>query len=160
MGLQPTSCEIMTWDEVGHWTDWDTQMPWIDFLKFILRERAWKQGRGRERGRKRIPSRLHAVSAEPNVGLDPMNCEIMTWAEIKSQTPNKLSHPGTLGHKFLNASSHFFFLIHHGGSQTTHRPSTVHGVPLWVASLQAVQEQGQGIVNSCVLLSAHWALCP
>ena len=39
------------------------------------RERA---GEGqRERGRERIPSRLHAVSAEPNVGLEPMNREIM-----------------------------------------------------------------------------------
>ena len=26
----------------------------------------------------RIPSRLRAVSAEPNTGLDPTNCEIMT----------------------------------------------------------------------------------
>ena len=32
----------------------------------------------RERERERIPSRLHAVSAEPNVGLAPMNCEIPT----------------------------------------------------------------------------------
>ena len=32
----------------------------------------------RERERKRIPSRLCTVSTEPNVGLNPMNCEIMT----------------------------------------------------------------------------------
>ena len=37
-----------------------------------------KWGRGRERRRERIPSRLHTVSAESNVGLDPMNHEIMT----------------------------------------------------------------------------------
>ena len=39
-----------------------------------------KQGRGRERegGRERIPSRPCAVSAEPDVGLEFMNCEIMT----------------------------------------------------------------------------------
>ena len=35
-------------------------------------------GTQRERGRERIPSRLHAVSTEPNTGLDPMNHEIMT----------------------------------------------------------------------------------
>ena len=29
------------------------------------REHICKQGRGRERGRERIPSRLHAVSAQP-----------------------------------------------------------------------------------------------
>ena len=38
-----------------------------------------KWGRGRERGRKKeSPSRLHTDSAEPNAGLEPMNCEIMT----------------------------------------------------------------------------------
>ena len=34
--------------------------------------------RERERETERIPSRLHTVSAEPNVGLDFTNCEIMT----------------------------------------------------------------------------------
>ena len=34
--------------------------------------------RERERGRERIPSRLHVVRAEPNSGLNLMNCEIMT----------------------------------------------------------------------------------
>ena len=32
----------------------------------------------REREKERIPSRLRAVSAEPNAGLEPVNCEIMT----------------------------------------------------------------------------------
>ena len=36
------------------------------------------EGRGRERGRERILSRFHAISAEPDVGLNPTNCEIMT----------------------------------------------------------------------------------
>ena len=34
--------------------------------------------RGRGRGKERITSRLHAVSTEPVVGLDPTNHEIMT----------------------------------------------------------------------------------
>ena len=38
------------------------------------RERAREQGRGKER----ISSRLHTVSTESNVGLEPMNREIMT----------------------------------------------------------------------------------
>ena len=42
----------------------------------------------------RIPSRLHTVSAEPNMRLNPTNCEIMTLAKIKSQMLNLLSHPG------------------------------------------------------------------
>ena len=31
-----------------------------------------------------IPTRLCTVSVEPNVGLKPMNYEVMTWAEVKS----------------------------------------------------------------------------
>ena len=34
--------------------------------------------KGRGRGKDRIPSRLHTVRAEPNVGLNPTNHEIMT----------------------------------------------------------------------------------
>ena len=55
---------------------------------FILRDR----GRGRER--ERISSRLHTVSIEPDVGLEPTNFEIMTWAEMESWTLKQLSHPG------------------------------------------------------------------
>ena len=33
---------------------------------------------GRKRDRGRIPNRLHAVSTEPDVGLKPLNREIMT----------------------------------------------------------------------------------
>ena len=31
-------------------------------------------------------SRLQAVSTEPDVGLEPMNREIMTWAEVRRLT--------------------------------------------------------------------------
>ena len=34
--------------------------------------------RERERERERIMSRLHTVSTDPDAGLEPMNCEIMT----------------------------------------------------------------------------------
>ena len=34
--------------------------------------------RGKETGRERIPSRLHAVSTGPSMGLDPPNYEIGT----------------------------------------------------------------------------------
>ena len=44
----------------------------------FFREREHKQGRGRERGRQRIQSRLCTVSAKPSMGLQPMNHEIMT----------------------------------------------------------------------------------
>ena len=52
---------------------------------------------GAERGGgERTPSRLHTVSTEPDAGLNLTNCEIMTRAEIKSWTLNRLSHPGSL----------------------------------------------------------------
>ena len=43
-----------------------------------MRERDSVSEGGAERGRKRIPSRLYTVSAEPDVELEPTNHEIMT----------------------------------------------------------------------------------
>ena len=60
----------------------------------------------RERGRERIPSRLCTVSTEPTVGLEPTNHEIMTSAEIKSQTLNHMSHPGAPVGSVLNYKVH------------------------------------------------------
>ena len=45
-----------------------------------------RRGAERERERERLPNRLRAVSAEPDVVLKQMNREIMTLAKIKSQT--------------------------------------------------------------------------
>ena len=61
---------------------------------YFERERECTSGRGTERGRQRIPSRLHAISREPHKELKPMNHEIMTWAKIKNWRLNQLSHPG------------------------------------------------------------------
>ena len=43
------------------------------FLMFIYFE-----GGGAEKEGERNPSKLHALSTEPSVGLHPMNCEIIT----------------------------------------------------------------------------------
>ena len=48
------------------------------------REHTWG-GVERQRVREKIPSRPCTVSAEPDGGLEPLNCEIMTRAKIKSQ---------------------------------------------------------------------------
>ena len=78
---------------------WNEQM----FLcLFILRTRgsACVCSGGRHRGReskgerKRILSRIHAVSAEPNGRLELMKHEIMTWAKIKCRMLKQPSHPG------------------------------------------------------------------
>ena len=62
------------------------------FIYIFLRGRG-----GAERGRERIPSRLHTFSAEPDAGLKLTNHEIMTRAEIKSKMLIQLSHPGVPG---------------------------------------------------------------
>ena len=59
----------------------------MNFLKFVYFKRVCTSTGGTEtvRAREReIPSRLCNVNAEPGVGLDLTNCEIMTWAKIKS----------------------------------------------------------------------------
>ena len=42
------------------------------------RERERTSKEGAEREEERIPSRFHTVSTEPDSGLKPMNCQIMT----------------------------------------------------------------------------------
>ena len=70
----------------------------LSFILFILREREsvcmHSIGGGTERERERILSRLCTLRAESDTGLKPMDREIMTQAETKSQTFNWLSHPG------------------------------------------------------------------
>ena len=52
------------------------------FFQFIYFEREKEGDQGWDKERKteryRIPSRLHTVSSEPDEGLEPTNCEIMT----------------------------------------------------------------------------------
>ena len=51
------------------------------------REREHKWRRGRQRGGQRTGSGLCADSSEqPNVGLELLNLEIMTWAEVRRST--------------------------------------------------------------------------
>ena len=101
----------------------------------FIYERGRERGGGqRERGRQGIPSRLRAVGAGPDAGLELMNHEITALAEIKSRTLNRLSHPGVpdiwfllseevyltpillfknyylTGHEVTSEKCHFFFL--------------------------------------------------
>ena len=55
-----------------------TSLFFLSFYLLILREREGAGEGQRERRRERIPSRLYTVSAEPSMGLDPTNREIMT----------------------------------------------------------------------------------
>ena len=66
----------------------------------------WERQRGREGQRDRegarIPSRLCNVNAEPHMETQLRNREIVTWAQVKSQPLNWLSHPGVPDSHFSN----------------------------------------------------------
>ena len=54
------------------------------FIYFWERESV--SGRGAEREREtesEAGSKLWAISTEPDMGLEPTNCEIMTWTEVR-----------------------------------------------------------------------------
>ena len=38
-GLELTSCDIMTWPEVGRWTDWATQVPLLKLIATHITKR-------------------------------------------------------------------------------------------------------------------------
>ena len=55
-------------------------------LNFIYIDRQSKWGKSRVRDRERILVSLHTVSAEPDVGLELTNREIMTCVEVRCLT--------------------------------------------------------------------------
>lgn len=87
--------------QVGMGIQWDnecgnplkTEMILFFFFKIyvFIRDRESTKW-GRDRG-ERISIRLHA---QPPLRAQSHDSEIMTWPEIRSQTLNRLSHPGAL----------------------------------------------------------------
>ena len=70
---------------------WQTcpNLPWNQIISFFFSlmfifERQTECGR--KRGRQSIQSRLWAVSTEPDMGLEPTDHEIMTWAKVRHLT--------------------------------------------------------------------------
>ena len=59
----------------------------LTFIHFWETEQEWGRGRKREGNTEsEAGSRIWAVSTEPDTGLEPMNCETMTWAEVGRST--------------------------------------------------------------------------
>ena len=69
--LSTTRCQVDLWALAFNIGCFLTMLIYL----FLESTRAREQGRGQERGRERIPSRL---CADSDVGLKPMNHEIMT----------------------------------------------------------------------------------
>ena len=65
------------------------------FFNVYLLVKEREQGRDREREGDRTPSRLWADSLEPNVGLKPMNHNIMTWVKVRRLTKWATQAPHT-----------------------------------------------------------------
>ena len=80
-------------------------MIWIFLHLFLYFEKERERARAGEGQRERISSRLHTVSLEPDAGLELTNHEVMTLAETRSQTLNRLSHPDT---PWCGSSKHLF----------------------------------------------------
>ena len=62
------------------------------FLKFFIYLWETERGEGQKERETQNPKQLQGT--EHDVGLKLTNSEIVTWAEIKSQTLNQLSFPG------------------------------------------------------------------
>ena len=75
------------------------------FLICIYLERAWAWVGERQR------EDLCVDSTESDAGLHLTNCELMTWASIKSWRLNQLSHPGTPRLKSVRDFPTAFWLI-------------------------------------------------
>ena len=69
---------------------------------FILEKQSetkHERGRGREKetqNLKQAPGSQQAVSTEPDAGLEPTNCEIMTWAKSDAQQTETPRRPSIL----------------------------------------------------------------
>ena len=57
------------------------------FIFERTKERTWTgEGQREKETESKAGSRLWAVSTEPDVGLEPMNREVMTWAKVECLT--------------------------------------------------------------------------
>ena len=107
-GLDPTNREIMTWVEIKNWmlnqpTEprhpiWECVCVCFNFLTLIYflrdRETEHEWGRGKERGKHRIWSRLRALSCQHRAWHGAQTHQRESWPEPKSAL-TRLSHPGT-----------------------------------------------------------------
>ena len=103
----PSATLLRDTDRTLTQTGWDPGSPILFFFFLMFIYLFWGREREREREREqrraeregdRIPRRL---SVEPDVGLESMNHEIMTWAETKNWMLNQFSHPGAPNYTVL-----------------------------------------------------------
>ena len=110
------------------------------------------------------------LSAEPDMGLNLMNPKILPWAEIKSQMPNQLNHPGTSqGASFLTKPRLFKIGLWEENSlvEITAEPLYSPKIDLFImgaswmeipSSLECGHLEGGSIACS-FLCSCYWLQC-
>ena len=102
-GASPHSPRILTWTEIkSHMLNWlnhpgAPQIVLFLIYIFVLRvtERAWVGEGKNERRQKESQAGSELQVQSPMRGSTSQNCEIMTWAEIKSQMLKQLRHTQT-----------------------------------------------------------------
>ena len=99
----------------------------------------------RERGRERIPSRLHTVFIEPNMGLKPTNRDLTTWAEIKSRTLNRPNHPG--------GSKMFIYFWERESKQRRGRERGRERIPSKFCTISSEPDSGLEFTNYEIMMS-------
>ena len=91
-------------------TGWYSMVHLFSYFFLNLLIYFWEVGRDRERRRQRIPSRLHTVSAEPSMGLNPQT--VRSWCEPRSRV--RCLKNWTTRHPkntifYMSFNSHFYF---------------------------------------------------
>ena len=89
--------EIMIWAKIKSQTlNWATQAPLYWLSEWVYVCVCMSPGvRGRGRGKARTSSRPHTQHRDKCGAQSQVQPEYLTWAKIKSQILNQLSHPGT-----------------------------------------------------------------
>ena len=99
------------------------------------RQTECEQGRGRERGRHRIQSRLQPLSCQHRARRRAWTHEPWDHDLSWSQTLNQLSHPGAPKSDYFNKRKEQMFTMPRLGSLPSQYAHCWHtGAPLWVSS--------------------------
>ena len=86
------------------------------FLNVYFWEREYERGRGRGREAQKLKQAPGSELSEPSAGLEPTNCEVMTWAEVQGLTDWATQTPLLLLLLLLLLLFFFFFYNHQANS--------------------------------------------
>ena len=118
------------------------------FIYFWQRETEPERARGRERGRHRIRSRLQALSCQHRAPHGAQTHRQRDRDLSRSQTLNRLSHPGTPGI--------WLFIVHRRKKCLVFK--LTYGAPGWLSQLKG-RLRFRSWCHGLWVQALHWALC-